>query len=148
MTIETRITDRLRPAIINHNNYILHQYRGLQYGRVPRRFSEPEAVAIDNLLLQPDCTQFGYANFLFIHPTISTTDEDFTDPSVLRFLLIFTTCYAFQNHSRAQNNDPDMMNLHVSTWTSQYQRQLRRNYQSSSGSMVSHCVQTDDHEDE
>lgn len=148
MTIETKITDRLRPAIINHNHYILHQYRGLQYGRVPRRFSEPEAVAIDNLLLQPDCTQFGYINFLFIHPTTSTTDEDFTDPSVLRFLLIFTTCYAFQNHSGAQNNDPDMMSLHVSTWTSQYQRQLRRNCQSSSGSMVSYCVQTDDHEDE
>lgn len=115
MTIETKITDRLRPAIINHNNYILHQYRGLQYGRVPRRFSEPEAVAIDNLLLQPDCTQFGYINFLFIHPKISTTDEDSTGPSVLRFLLIFTTCYAFQNHSGAQNNDPDMMSLHVST---------------------------------
>lgn len=115
MTIETKITDRLRPAIINHNNYILHQYRGLQYGRVPRRFSEPEAVAMDDLLLQPDCTQFGYVQFMFIHPTTSTTDEDFTDPSVLRFLLIFTTCYAFQNHSGAQNNDPDLMSLHVST---------------------------------
>lgn len=148
MTIETKITDRLRPTIINHNNYILHQYRGLQYGRVPRRFSEPEAVAIDNLLLQPDCTQFGYINFLFIHSAISATDEKLAGLSVLRFPLIFTTCYAFQNHSGAQNNDPDMMSLHVSTWTSQYQRRLWRNYQSSSGSTVSHCVQTDDHEDE
>lgn len=115
MTIETKITDRLRPVIINHNNYILHQYRGLQYGRVPRRFSEPEAVAIDNLLLQPDCTQFGYINFLIIHPAISATEEKLAGLSVLRFLLIFTTCYAFQNHSGAQNNDPDMMSLHVST---------------------------------
>lgn len=80
MTIETRITDRLRPAIINHNNYILHQYRGLQYGRVPRRFSEPEAVAIDNLLLQPDCTQFGYINFLFIHSAISATERETRRP--------------------------------------------------------------------
>lgn len=62
MPVGPSILSKLQPAIIKYGDQTVHQYRGVPYGTVSRRFAEPEAVSLDQLPTKLDYSHFGYTS--------------------------------------------------------------------------------------
>ncbi|TVY85850.1 Lipase [Lachnellula willkommii] len=59
MTGTTDFASRCRPFETNCDGHAIHQYRGIKYGSLSRRFADPEAISYESYADKLDCTRFG-----------------------------------------------------------------------------------------
>jgi len=51
---------KCQPTVQAVDGLTVHQYRGIKYGNITKRFAEPEIVSYGDSIDELECTQFGY----------------------------------------------------------------------------------------